>query len=82
MATVIKAIFDGKVFRPQEPVDLKPNTTYTIAIESEPTESPDSNGEHVLTALGRLATDMGVTDLSIDHDVYAHGRLDESEHGD
>jgi predicted DNA-binding antitoxin AbrB/MazE fold protein len=40
MATVIEATFDGAVFRPTEPVALKPNTTVrlTVEISSTPKE--------------------------------------------
>ena len=88
MVTVIRVVFDGKVFRPQEPVDLEPNTSYTITIESELAD--DSNRvdvvegveEHPLTAIRRLAKDMGVTDLSTNHDWYAHGRIPDPQDGE
>ncbi len=76
MAKILKAFFDGTVLRPDEPADLKPNTRYVLTIEPE-----DEHGRkgqdtiHPLTAIGKLATDMGVTDLSSRHDFYAHGRL-------
>ena len=33
MLKTVHAIFDGKVLRPEEPVDLEPNTHVRIAIE-------------------------------------------------
>jgi hypothetical protein len=68
-------VFDGEVFRPEQPVDLQPNVTYEVTIERA--VSGDRDGEETaypLTEIARLATDMGVTDLATNHDRYAHGR--------
>ncbi|MGH2354250.1 MAG: antitoxin family protein [Chloroflexota bacterium] len=78
MTTTLRAIFDGQVFRPIAPVELEPDTRYVLTVERE-AEAGDATDEAVypLTALRRLATDMGVTDFSARHASYAHGRLDE-----
>lgn len=80
MATTVRAVFDGEVLRPEQPMDLRRNTTYVVTIErvaSAP--EPAAEGAYPLTAIRHLATDMGVTDLSTHHDRYAHGRVaDES----
>jgi len=75
MSTIFHATFDGKVFHPEEDINLKPNTRYVVIIEDEKEES-ESTGqeEYPLTAILSLATDMGVTDLAENHDYYAHGR--------
>ncbi len=75
MSHTIHVIFDGEVFRPEESVPLKPNTRYRVTVE-EQEEQPESSqeAEHPLTAIARLATDMGVTDLAERHDYYARRR--------
>jgi hypothetical protein len=77
MSGTVRALFDGEVLRPEVPIPLQPNTTYLIAIGREvPASAPGSEDEYPLTVIGRLATDMGVTDLSVRHDHYAHGRVE------
>jgi len=63
MTKTLRAVFDGEVFRPEEPVDLKPNTRYVVTIEREEggVETGEA-GDYPLTQIGKLATDMGVTD--------------------
>ena len=75
MSTVFHATYDGKVLHIEEAVDLQPNTRYVVTIESEG-EGWEVGGEeeYPLTAIRLLATDMGVDDLSENHDYYAHGR--------
>jgi hypothetical protein len=68
MQQTIRAVFDGQVLRPQDPVDLEPNVTYVVIIENERPARTDSEEEpYPLTEIGRLATDMGVTDLAERH---------------
>ena len=76
MARTLRAKFDGEVLRPEQPVDLEPNTMYVVTVEREVSaEDGAEDAVYPLTAIGRLATDMGVTDLSVQHSRYAHGRL-------
>lgn len=81
MATTFRAVFDRTVFRPERPLDLKPGATYLMTIEPAPDPEPaprpamSTSTEHPLTQIRRLATDMGVHDLSINHDWYAHGQV-------
>jgi hypothetical protein len=79
MAQTVRAEFDGEVLRPEQPVNLQPNTTYLVTIEREaPVANESTEDVYPLSAIGRLATDMGVTDLSIYHSRYAHdGPVDE-----
>lgn len=92
MPKTLRAVFDGKVLRPEEPVDLKANTRYLLTIEREEDEEgkpdkedeegkPDKDEPYPLTEVLRLATDMGVTDLSTRHSWYAHGRLEVEQGG-
>ncbi len=83
MVKTLQAIFDGQVLRPEEPVDLKPNTRYRITVECEqPADEPKTENGYPLTEIRKLATDMGVTDLSTRHSWYAHGRLEDDGCGD
>lgn len=79
MATTFRAVFDGEVLRPEEPLELRPTATYVVTVEGEAEAEnpgdPDSETPYALTEIGRLAIDMGVDDLAVRHDWYAHGRL-------
>lgn len=82
MVKSVRAVFDGEVFRPEEPVDLKPNVWYLVIIEREDERKGSSEaGPYPLTEIGRLAIDMGVTDLSTRHSWYAHSRLENDDGG-
>ena len=73
----IEVIFDGEVFRPEEPVDLQPNTHYRMTIEVNE-KSPD--GEPALTpgvfddilALARDDLDLP-PDFAAQLDHYLYG---------
>lgn len=81
MAKTLRATFDGEVLRPEGPVDLKPNTRYLVTIERQEEEKGGEQGGYPLTEILRLATDMGVTDLSTRHSWYAHRRLEDDGRG-
>ena len=80
MTKTLRVIFDGEVLRPEEPVDLQPNSRYVITIELEE-EKKTEEETYPLTQLLALATDMGVTDLSTRHSWYAHDRLEDDKRG-
>lgn len=74
MTTTVRAVFDGEVLRPEETVGLERNTIYIVTIEREAAAPEGAGGEtYPLTEIGRLSTDMGVTDLAAHHDRYTHG---------
>ena len=78
----LRVVFDGEVLRPERPVDLLPNTTYLVTIEGEAAEEgARSEAAYPLTEIRRLATDMGVADLSAQHDRYAHRRVRDEDDG-
>ena len=82
MPKSVRAVFDGEVLRPEEPVDLKPNARYVVTIEREEEgKETGEKGVYPLTEILRLATDMGITDLSTRHSWYAHGRLEDDNGG-
>ena len=81
MTKTLRAIFDGDVLRPEEPVDLQPNTRYVVTIEREEQDRTSDQPDYPLTQLRRLATDMGITDLSARHSWYAHGHIEDDTLG-
>jgi hypothetical protein len=86
MTTTVRAVFDGHVFRPDEPVPLEPNARYVLTVEPEgaSAEADGSAGQEVypLSALGALSTDMGVTDLAARHDWHARRGAEADGAGD
>lgn len=87
MLTTIRARFDGEVFRPEQPVELRADTSYVLiiaedravaegAVANMDEDAAGAEAEYPLTQLGRLATDMGVDDLAARHDWYAHGKIE------
>src|SRR5262249_18951631 len=85
----VRAVFDGHVFRPDGPVPLEPNARYVLTVEREGApagaDGQEGSGVYPLSALGALATDMGVTDLAARHDWYARrgaGHTDGSDRAD
>jgi predicted DNA-binding antitoxin AbrB/MazE fold protein len=67
MIKTVEAIFDGQVFRPSEPVELKPNTRVRIIIE---TMLPE--GEKVTSFLrtARALNLEGAPDWSVNLDEH------------
>ncbi len=71
MSEVASFLFDGRVFRPDSPIDLKPNTLCVITIQSE---VPHTKRETLWDILDRMAgTIEGPGDWSIEHDHYLYG---------
>lgn len=73
MGKSLEAIFDGKVFQPDEPVELKPNTRVRIVVETILTE-----GEEVVSFLrtARALNLKGPSDWSKNTDEYLYGEKD------
>ena len=71
----LHAIFDGKVLRPEGSADLERGKRYVFTVERTiEATAPREEPPYPLTQILEIATDMGVDDLSIRHDWYAHGR--------
>ena len=68
MARTLHVTFDGKVLRPEEPVDLKLNTRYIVTIEYEEEKSDLWN-----TLVKLAGTVEGPEDWSAEHDHYLYG---------
>lgn len=83
MATTmtVRAVFDGEVLRPEEPLGLQPEMTYVVTVDVEPVAEgevgarAEPNAPFALSEIRRMAVNMGVDDLAERHDWYAHGRL-------
>jgi predicted DNA-binding antitoxin AbrB/MazE fold protein len=69
MATVIKATFDGTVFRPTQPVALQPNTSVRLIVE--PTTDESKPLSFLDTALSLKIE--GPPDWSANIDKYLYG---------
>lgn len=70
MSETIEATFDGKVFRPETPVGLAPNTRVTITIETG--SSVKSTKASFLQTASALKLD-GPSDWSANIDEYLYG---------
>ena len=64
------AHFDGKVLRPEEPLDLKSNVRYHITIEDEESIAKQSIWEVLTEFSGKID---GPKDWSEEHDHYLYG---------
>jgi len=70
MSKTLHVIFDGKVLRPEGPVDLKPNTHYVVTIEREEILGT----QDLWNVLGNLTGKVeGPEDWSQEHDHYLYG---------
>jgi len=72
MTKAVYAIFDGKVFTPEETVHLKPNQRYLLQIVLEE-KSLKKKKKRVLQRISARAVDLGVSDLANQHDHYLFG---------
>jgi len=73
MSNIIEATFDGKVFHPNKPVRLRPNTHVRITIDPEDTPDEDSQYSFLKTAQS-LKID-GPNDWSKNVDHYLNKSL-------
>lgn len=80
MSHRVHAVYDGKVLRPEDDLDLEPNTRYLLIVEKDD-DTPEISREtpYPLSVIRSLATDMEVTDLAERHDVYAHKKLKDTQ---
>lgn len=73
MTKTIDAVFDGKVFCPDEEVELKPNTRVEIIIKTKP--AAESKGKSFLAVARELRLE-GPKDFSKRLDDYLYGGED------
>ena len=71
MGKSLRAVFGGQVFRPEQPLDLKANTTGKFYFE--PDESAVQAGEHFGFIQAALDVQLDAPpDFSEHHDDYLH----------
>jgi hypothetical protein len=74
MATAIKAVYEGGVFKPTEPVKLEEHTEVEVLLpaSAEPLAADDPSGWQAIDSLvGCL--NSGVADSAENHDKYLYG---------
>ena len=69
MTRTVEAIFDGTVFRPNEPLQLPPNTRVRITIESP----PQSEGESSFLDTAYALNLAGPSDWAANLEEYLYG---------
>ncbi len=75
MSHTLKATFDGNVFRPDEPVGLRPNTRVRLIVE--PAEDPERRPQSFLRVARSLKLE-GPPDWSSRLDEYLYGAKGDS----
>lgn len=73
MTRTVQAVFDGEVLRPQEPLDLEPQTRVQITIET--ILEPKENSQSFLDVAASLNLD-GPSDWSENFEQYLYGSRD------
>jgi len=71
MEQTLTVVFDGKVLRPESPLNLQPNTRYLITIQNLSSESTGNNAWDTLEAL--VGTVDAPSDWAKEHDHYLYG---------
>lgn len=71
MTQRINAIFDGKVFRPEEPVDLQPNTRCVVTVQAPASNSQPGDAWDLLDHMA--GTVEAPADWSSEHNHYLYG---------
>jgi len=66
----LHVIFDGKVLRPEEPVDLEPDVCYLVTIERKEETGKQSLWDTLNKFSGKVE---GPEDWSKEHDHYLYG---------
>ena len=65
----VKAKYDGSVFKPEKNLQIPKDKLYLIEIEEI------EEGKYPLDEIEKLSVDMGIKDLSSNHDYYANNKL-------
>ena len=72
MSTTVDATFDGHVFRPVNPVELKPNTSVRLTVETLVEPAPKTAS---FLQVARSLNLEGPADWSANLDKYLYGEL-------
>lgn len=70
MSQTLDATFDGNVFRPDQPIELEPNTRVRITIETNPASEEEAQS---FLAVARSLKLEGPPDWSSRLDDYLYG---------
>ncbi len=70
MTLILEAVYDGKVLRPVQPLDLKPNTRLCITVE---TKEPEAKPNRSFLQTARLLELEGPADWSSRIEEYLYG---------
>ena len=73
MSRTVQAVFDGEVLRPEEPLDLEPQTQVQITIETIPDSKEGSRSFLDVAASLNLE---GPSDWSENFEEYLYGNRD------
>ena len=74
MARTVIVTFDGEVLRPEEPLNLAPNTRYCVSIEDSSTDDGSRPAPGVFDDLLELAQELDLPpDFAAQLDHYIHG---------
>jgi hypothetical protein len=75
MATTVKAVYEGGVFKPKEPVQLEEHAEVEVLLpDSKPRRDPDDpTGWKAIDRLIGIAKNAP-PDLSENHDAYLYGK--------
>ena len=80
MTQILKAVFDGKVFRPEEPVNLKPDSHVQILVTAPDETKSSREGRSLLRAVAAMNLE-GPRDWSENFEEYLYrGKPLEIEH--
>lgn len=67
----LTAVFDGQFLRPDETLDLEPNTRYVITITPEPEHHANGDAWDLLDQM--TGTISAPSDWAAEHDHYLYG---------
>ena len=67
----LHAVFDGKVLRPEERVDLEVGTRYVLSVELK--QKINDIEKDPAFNLSSLAVKTNISDLATEHDHYLYG---------
>lgn len=78
--TILHAVFDGEVLRPEETVGLEVGERYILMVESKQKISDIENDPAF--DLSSLAAETNILDLATEHDHYLYGTPRRGSDGD
>jgi hypothetical protein len=78
--TILHAVFDGEVLRPEETVGLEVGERYILMVESKQKISDIENDPAF--DLSSLAVETKILDLATEHDHYLYGTPRRGSDGD